>query len=71
MASDGQCAGKTEFHGFGLSLPAANEADAKLKFTALSEGGQVHMPLAKTFWSPLFGMVADRFGVLWMIGVAH
>lgn len=71
MASDGRCTGKTEFQGFGLSLPAVNEADAKRKFTGLSEGGQVQMPLGKTFWSPLFGMVSDRFGVLWMIGVAH
>jgi PhnB protein len=71
MASDGRCTGKTDFQGFGLSLPAANEADAQRKFAALSDGGQVHMPLGKTFWSPLFGMVLDRFGVLWMIGVAH
>jgi PhnB protein len=71
MASDGRCTGKTDFQGFGLSLPAANEADAKRKFAALADGGEVHMPLGKTFWSPLFGMVADRFGVLWMIGVAH
>lgn len=71
MASDGRCTGKTEFQGFGLSLPAANEADAGRKFTALADGGQVQMPLGKTFWSPLFGMVSDRFGVLWMIGVAH
>jgi PhnB protein len=43
------------------------EADAKRLFAALSEGGEVRMPLAKTFFSPLFGMVADRFGVSWMI----
>ena len=71
MASDGRCTGKTEFQGFGLSLPAANEADAQRKFAALADGGQVQMPLAKTFWSPLFGTVSDRFGVFWMIGVAH
>ena len=70
MASDGHCSGQTSFQGFSLSLTAADEADAKRKFAALSEGGQVQMPLAKTFWSPCFGMVADRFGVGWMVTVA-
>jgi PhnB protein len=70
MASDGRCAGQTSFQGFSLSLTAADEADAKRKFAALAEGGQVQMPLAKTFWSPCFGMVADRFGVGWMVSVA-
>ena len=71
MASDGHCTGKTDFQGFALSIAAANEADAKRKFAALADGGKVEMPLGKTFWSPLFGMVSDRFGVWWMIGVAH
>ena len=38
-------------------------------FKALAEGGSVTMPLGKTFWSPWFGMVTDRFGVGWMVGV--
>ncbi len=67
MASDGRCTGKQDFQGFSLSLTAANEAEAKRLFAALGEGGQVHMPLAKTFFSPSFGMVADRFGVSWMV----
>lgn len=71
MASDGHCTGKTDFQGFSLSIVAANEADAKRKFAALADGGKVEMPLGKTLWSPLFGMVEDRFGVGWMIGVAH
>jgi len=71
MASDGQCNGKTEFRGFSLSLVAVDEADARRKFAALADAGKVEMPLGKTFWSPLFGMVEDRFGVWWMIGVAH
>jgi PhnB protein len=71
MASDGHCTGQTNFQGFSLSLTAADETDAKRKFTALAEGGQVQLPLAKTFWSPCFGMVADRFGVPWMITVAQ
>ena len=67
MASDGRCTGQTSFQGFSLSLTAANEADASRKFAALAEGGQVQMPLGKTFWSSSFGMVADRFGVSWMV----
>lgn len=70
MASDGRCTGQTNFQGFSLSLTAADAADAKRKFAELAEGGQVHMPLGKTFWSPCFGMVADRFGVGWMVTVA-
>ncbi len=66
-ASDGMCAGETKFHGFSLALTVPTEAEAERLFAALSEGGQVQMPLAKTFFSPLFGMVHDRFGVLWMV----
>ncbi|HKA32023.1 MAG TPA: VOC family protein [Candidatus Binatia bacterium] len=69
MASDGRCTGKTDFQGFALSIEPASTAEAEKKFKALADGGQVHMPLAKTFWATLFGMVADRFGVLWMIVV--
>jgi len=67
MASDGYCQGKPEFRGVSLTIIVPEEADAKRLFAALSEGGEVRMPLAKTFFSPLFGMVADRFGVSWMI----
>jgi PhnB protein len=67
MASDGRCQGKASFGGFALSLTVANEAEADRKFAALADGGQVQMPLTKTFFSPCFGMVADRFGVTWMI----
>ena len=67
--SDGRCEGNPGFQGFSLSLSLADEADAERLFAALSDGGQVQMPLAKTFWSPRFGMVADRFGVSWMISV--
>ena len=70
MASDGRCTGQANFQGFSLSLTAADEVDAGRKFAALAEGGQVQMPLGKTFWSPCFGMVADRFGVGWMVTVA-
>jgi PhnB protein len=67
MASDGRCSGKPSFQGFGLSLPARDEAEARRLFAALAEGGQVQMPVAKTFFSPAFGMVNDRFGILWMV----
>jgi PhnB protein len=70
MASDGCAADKASFQGFSLSLSVASETEADRVFAALAEGGQVRMPLAKTFWSPRFGMVADRFGVGWMISVA-
>jgi PhnB protein len=67
MASDGYCQGKPSFQGFGLSLPARDEAQAEKFFTALADGGQVQQPLIKTFFSPKFGMAADRFGVTWMV----
>ncbi len=71
MASDGRCQGPPNFQGFSLSISVAHEAEAERLFTALSEGGKVEMPLARTFWSPLFGMVADRFGVSWLINVTE
>jgi len=67
MASDGNCGGKASFQGFSLSVEAKNPADAERLFAKLSEGGQVQMPLGKTFFSPAFGMLADRFGVSWMV----
>jgi len=70
MVSDGRCSGKPVFQGFGLTINAPDVARADRMFAALAEGGQVQMPLAKTFFSPRFGMVNDRFGVLWMIIVA-
>jgi PhnB protein len=71
MASDGRCLGKPSFQGFSLSLTVPSEAEAERLFAALGEGGQVQVPLAKTFFSPRFGMVADRFGVSWMILVSQ
>jgi PhnB protein len=69
LASDGHAGGKPRFEGFGLALPMADAQRAKQVFAALSDGGTVKMPLAKTFFSPQFGMVADRFGVTWMVMV--
>jgi PhnB protein len=70
LASDGRCEGKPNFQGFALSLTVPNDAEAERLFAALSDGGQVQMPLTKTFFSSRFGMAADRFGVGWMILVA-
>jgi len=70
LASDGRCQGKPSFQGFSLSLTAANDAEAERLFNALGKGGQVQLPLTKTFFSSRFGMVADRFGVGWMVYVA-
>ncbi|CAI8937094.1 VOC family protein [Methylocaldum szegediense] len=70
-ASDGLCQGQPNFQGFSLSLSAPNETEAARLFNTLAEGGQVQMPLGKTFFSPCFGMVTDRFGVAWMIVVVE
>lgn len=67
MASDGRCSGQAATQGFSLCINADNEAEAQRLFANLSDGGQVQMPLTKTFFSPQFGMVADRFGVSWMV----
>lgn len=68
MASDGIAdGGKTEFKGVSLSLAAKDEAETEKTFNALAQGGQVFQPLTKTFFSPKFGMVQDKFGVQWMV----
>jgi PhnB protein len=69
LASDGRCQGNPHFQGFSLSLTASSDDEAEKMFTALSDGGVVQMPLSKTFFSSRFGMVADRFGVSWMVYV--
>ncbi len=70
LASDGECKGQPNFQGFSLSLTAPSDAEAERLFASLADGGQVRTPLTKTFFSSRFGMVADRFGVPWMIVVA-
>jgi PhnB protein len=67
MASDGRCTGKMAFSGFSLSLTVSDDAQAERMFAALANGGQPTMPLAKTFFASRFGMVADKFGVNWMV----
>jgi PhnB protein len=70
LASDSHCTGSLSFQGFALSLNLSSLTQAERVFAALSDGGRVDMPLAKTFFSPGFGMVVDRFGVCWMVHVA-
>ena len=70
MASDGECGGTLNFQGFSLTVSVRDEAEADRVFGALGQGGQVQMPLTKTFFSSRFGMLVDRFGVGWMVIVA-
>jgi PhnB protein len=70
MASDGCSTDKASFNGFSLALSVPTESEADRVFAALSKGGQVRMPLAKTFWSPRFGMVTGRFGICWMVSMS-
>ncbi|WP_286757921.1 VOC family protein [Ralstonia sp. RL] len=67
MASDGMASGKADFKGFGLSVSVPDTAAAERTFRALSDGGQVTMPMAETFFANAFGMAIDRFGVTWMV----
>jgi PhnB protein len=67
FASDGQGQGTPSFKGFALSINVASQSEAERVFSALSDGGQVQLPLTKTFFSPCFGMLSDRFGVSWMV----
>ena len=67
MATDGQCSGKASFSGITLTLNAASNGEAEKLFNALAQGGKVNMPMSETFFAHRFGMVADKFGVGWMV----
>ena len=69
LLADGMCQGQVSFQGFSLSITVADHAEAERVFNALADGGQVRMPLGETFFSPSFGIVADKFGVGWMVYV--
>jgi PhnB protein len=69
FVTDGHCSEQAKFDGISLSITASNDAQAAKIFNALSVGGKVAMPLGKTFFASSFGMVNDRFGVLWMVVV--
>ena len=71
LMSDGECHDKADFKGFSLTISAKTEADADKYFNALSAGGQVRMPMTKTFFSSKFGMLNDKFGIGWMVIVAQ
>src|SRR5262245_14250659 len=71
LASDGRSDGQPRFEGFSLALSAPSDVEAQRLFAALSDGGVVHQPLIKTFFSSQFGLVADRFGVSWMVLTAR
>lgn len=70
MLSDGYAKGQPKFEGFGMALSVKTEAEADKIFAALSDGGKVDMPQTKTFFSPRFGMLHDKFGVQWMVLVS-
>lgn len=67
FASDGRCGGKAQFQGITLTINASSNAEAEKLFGALGKDGQVQMPMAETFFAHRFGMVADKFGVNWMV----
>jgi PhnB protein len=67
MASDGRCTGQPNFQGFALTIGLESAEEVERIFAALADGGQVQMPLTETFFAPRFGMVADRFGLCWMV----
>ena len=67
LASDGHCMGKPSFQGFALTITANDEGEAESLFGALSDGGQVQMPMTETFFASRFGMAADKFGTSWMV----
>jgi PhnB protein len=71
MASDGHCTGQSSFQGFSLSISVPDGAKAEQLFAALADGGQIQMPMGPTFYAQRFGMVADRFGVGWMVIAEH
>jgi PhnB protein len=71
LMSDGRCTGKANFNGIALSISAQSEAEAYKIFDRLADGGRVNMPMSKTFFSPKFGMLSDKFGVGWMVLVAN
>lgn len=71
MASDGCGTQVPGFNGFSLAIDLPTEAEVDRVFAALADGGKVQMPLGRTFWSARFGMVEDRFGIGWMVGIAE
>lgn len=69
MASDAHAGAAEPMRGFAIATGYASLDKTKAAFDALCQGGRVVMPWGKTFWSEGFGMVSDRFGTHWMLGV--
>lgn len=69
MISDGDTDAPANHTGFRISLGLDSQDDVRRAFDALAAGGSVQLPLSPTFWSPLFGMATDKFGIGWMIGL--
>jgi PhnB protein len=67
LASDGQGEGPAEFSGFSLSLTVSDDVEAERLFAALSDGGAVQVPIAPTPFASRLGLVADKFGVPWLV----
>ena len=70
MATDGMPGEGGRMKGFSIALSYPTAADATRVFNALAEGGEVRIPLNKTFWAEAFGAVVDRYGTPWMINGA-
>jgi PhnB protein len=67
MVSDGNCTGKPSFTGIALSIDGKDDAQTEKLYNALADGGTPFVPLTKTFFASKFGMLNDRFGVMWMV----
>ncbi|HMI51215.1 MAG TPA: VOC family protein [Candidatus Saccharimonadales bacterium] len=67
MASDAPPGHYEKPQGFSVSVTAKDPAEAERFFNELSKNGKVIMPLGKTFWSPAFAMLVDRFAIPWMV----
>jgi PhnB protein len=67
LASDGQGENQPDFSGFSLSLTVSDDGEAERLFAALSDGGIVQVPMAPTPFASRLGLVADKFGVPWMV----
>jgi PhnB protein len=50
-----------------LSVNAASKNEADKIFNSLSSGGKITVPIADAFWGAYFGMLLDKFGIIWMV----
>jgi PhnB protein len=67
FATDGECMGSPSFTGISLTINASSNEEAEKVFAALGKGGQTTMPMSETFFAHRFGVLADKFGVKWMV----